>query len=244
MGCGTSKRESENFDLTEIAPDRPLPPGTDDAFTDLDKDYLEDGLRQVASYITKRKRNIRIVAVGGAVSTILLQTRRVTHDIDFFAEGLSQRDTRLLIEAARVIRQQPGSRFKEDWINNRTIYFISPELRQILTNEGFRQNEIVFYAPGLTVYAAPWTYAFASKLHRISGASTTGSQARPHDPDDAANFLHQFLQKTGGTNITIQTVSEWLHDYNIKIPQEGLRMALLQTNHSYERIYGSQPIQN
>ena len=177
--------------------------------------------------------------VGGAVSTILLQTRRSTHDIDFFAEGLAKQDGKLLYEAAAVVRSQPGSRLEEDWINNRTIYFIAPTLRQELTRCGFEQNDIVFSAPGLTLYAAPWSYAFVSKFDRIQGGGH-----RSHDPGDAAVYLDKWLRSKQQSNIPVAAIADTIRRYQLKVAREQDFMdALRKVNDAYQSRLGRRPIQ-
>jgi hypothetical protein len=172
--------------LKDLAPtptsrrsDHPAPP-------DLTSRDLQQSLRAVAAYLDRRRREIRLVIVGGAVSTILLQSRRGTHDVDYIGGATSQADIRVLQDAVvHVRRTQQQPTLEEHWFNNRTMLFIDQRIRNELTQQGFDQNEIVFQAPGLTLYAAPWPYAICSKLHRISGGGH-----RVHDPTDAAAYLH------------------------------------------------------
>lgn len=104
--------------LQEIAPVQPgqqRQQGHTNPLPELTKGDLELALNPVARYLhQKKRRNVRIVIVGGAVSTILLQTLRTTHDVDFFSEGLPRDDSRLLLEAATRVRDQPGSQLEED----------------------------------------------------------------------------------------------------------------------------------
>lgn len=51
---------------------------------ELDRQTLEGALDSMAQYIRSRGQNITVISTGGAVNTILLQTRQSTHDVDFF----------------------------------------------------------------------------------------------------------------------------------------------------------------
>jgi hypothetical protein len=64
MGCGPSKAE-----LKDLAP-RPARPGTND--TQLDRKALVAALRSVATFLARKKAKVTLIAVGGAVNTILL----------------------------------------------------------------------------------------------------------------------------------------------------------------------------
>lgn len=242
MGCCTSKDDAApGVDLTDLAPVRPgqHQQGPSQPFPELTKGDLELALRQVAQYLHKRGRNVRLVVVGGAVSTILLETRRSTHDVDFFAETLSRNDSKLLLEAADIVRQQPGSQLEEDWINNRTIYFIQPPLRQDLTRKGFEQNDVVFQAPGLTLYAAPWSYAFVSKLDRIQGGGF-----RSHDPLDAAVYLDRWLRKSNQHEIQADEIAQWVREYQLRVASgQQFTAALNRINDAFQQKFGRRPIQ-
>lgn len=235
-------KQHEDLHLQDLAPVQPGHQAGHQGYSaplpELTKGDLELALRQVARYLQNKGRNVRIVVVGGAVSTILLQTRRVTHDVDFFAEGIPRDDSRLLLEAAMRVRNQPGSLLEEDWINNRTIYFINPMLRQELTRNGFEQNEIVFQAPGLTLFAAPWSYTFASKFDRIQGGGY-----RSHDPGDAAVYLDRWLRRNGQNEIRVQEVADVLERYQLRVKAgQGFPEALRMVNDAFQQRFGRRPI--
>ena len=45
---------------------------------------IRQALTSVAATLNSKKQNIVIIAVGGAVNTLLLHTRKSTGDVDFF----------------------------------------------------------------------------------------------------------------------------------------------------------------
>ena len=60
------------------------------------------------------------------------------------------------------------------------------------------QNEVVFNAPGLTLFAAPWRYMLDTKLNRLSKQVL----ARPYDMSDAVGYLVRLVAKNGGDAVT------------------------------------------
>lgn len=147
---------------------------------------LIEALNYVAASITKAEGSVTVITVGGAVNTIHLQSRSTTHDIDFFNTYLTANDYELLIKGTKDATEKLLV-FKNDWFNNRTLFFIPMDKRSALTDEAFRQNEIVFQAPGLTVLAAPWKYSFCCKVDRLSGSGRT------YDFPDAVQYLSRYL---------------------------------------------------
>lgn len=55
----------------------------------INKLYSKVRHHSISKILSKQKHHITIVAVGGTVSTILLQSRQSTHDLDFFTEHLN-----------------------------------------------------------------------------------------------------------------------------------------------------------
>lgn len=140
MGCCSSRVDPPN--LTELTGNRPGQPNQGDVHdVDLTAKHLEQALRLMAVYIDLRRRNFRIVVVGGVVSTMLLRTRGSTQDIDFFSEQLNRQDAKLLLDASNYVRQRiTDPRLGSGWFNNKTTLFINPEVRALLVREGSEQN--------------------------------------------------------------------------------------------------------
>jgi hypothetical protein len=171
MGCEQSKGVADA--LIELAPRFIALPEPK-----LDKVTLVNGLAHVARFLTKSNAQITIVAVGGAVNTIFLESRESTHDIDFFGPDLSKSDFKLVVAAAKYAQSKDSSLPKE-WINNRTVLFMSTELRESLIRDAIAQDEIIFDEPGLKVLAAPWNYACAAKLDRMARGGSGVSFRHP-----------------------------------------------------------------
>jgi hypothetical protein len=162
---------------------------------------------------------------------MLLQSRQSTHDIDYLGGTTCQADLRALQDAVVHIRQtQQQPTLEEGWLNNSTMLFIDKRIRSELTQQGFAQDEIVFQAPGLTLYAAPWPYAIYAKLHHISSGGH-----RAHDPLDAAAYLHRYLSRRDGpaiTTVTLDQVAQWCQRYYISISRPALIDTLHRVNDS------------
>ena len=71
---------------------------------------------------------------------------------------------------------------------NRINYFYPIPYR---TEQAIVPNEVVFASTSLTVLAAPWGYAFCSKLHRLSGAR---DQTKDTDVQDAVVYERKYLE--------------------------------------------------
>ncbi|CAJ2514057.1 Uu.00g021760.m01.CDS01 [Anthostomella pinea] len=118
--------------LQELAPHKT--PGHEDPLPDLDRDILLTALNNVASYIKKKGGDVTVVAVGGAVNTIHLQSRSVTHDVDFYNNHLTAKDFETPLNGAREAVKKHKS-LEEDWFNNRTILFMPRDQCAALTDE-------------------------------------------------------------------------------------------------------------
>jgi len=218
MGCGSSKPSAETVaSLLELAPARP---GEQQPLPELERATLIAALRNVATYIKSKKGQITIISVGGAVNTIFLQSRNATHDIDFYNQNLTKKDVELLLKAAKHA-QSKDPLLENEWINNHTIIFIPRGSRQHLTEEAIRQNEVIFNEPGLKVLAAPWPYACAAKLDRVSGGSQAGG--KPYDLSDAASYLHRHLTISGRSTIKQSEVESWASVYETKLSEPLIR---------------------
>lgn len=71
----------------------------------------------------------------------------------------------------------------------------------------------MFKQDGLTIYAAPWRYAFMTKLDCLSKPSP-----RPYDIDDAVAYLEKHILKTGNKPITIADIEKWAAEFALEKP--------------------------
>ncbi len=86
-------------------------------------DTIRQGLTTVASALNAKGLNVSIIAVGGAVNTLYLQTRASTGDVDFFYRTKTRHeDVTQLIAAANSARET--LKLDEHWLNNHTALFI------------------------------------------------------------------------------------------------------------------------
>ena len=168
-------------------------------------------MRTVAEYLQKNRTAITVVGVGGVLSTMVLGTRRSTHDVDIFCDSITPDQAKHLTNAIRKAAKK--YKLSEHWLNNQTILHIQHSLRHAIQQDAIRQNCVVFEEAGLKMVAAPWMYSFASKLHRISGSGV--GLARAYDPSDAANFLLKHLESQHQQTITVSDVKGWLVRYGI-----------------------------
>jgi hypothetical protein len=230
MGCSSSKQTAEIHELA------PRPGHGRHTEPDLSKATLQRALQNVARYLQSRRIQVMIIAVGGAVNTLFLQTRNTTHDIDFFNQSLRPDELQLIRAAAQYARTQDRS-LPDEWLNNRTVLFIPGEARTALTQEAIAMNEVVFEEPGLQVLAAPWDYAFCAKLDRISGSAGLG-QRKPYDITDAVAYLYRYLTIKGRQSVTKGEIQQWAARYRTRIADGVLE----RVNAEFQRRYGWMPI--
>lgn len=196
------------------------------AGVDMDAKTLNRALQFMAQYIQSQGQQLQVVAVGGAISTMYLRSRTITHDLDFFG---GQGNFRLLRDAAKHARQQSVRPISADWFNNSTALYVSKRLLEELEAMAVRQNAVVFQAPGLRILAAPWEYAAATKIDRC-----TKPNKRPYDPSDAARYLHEYIQAHGGRPIPVQNFYAWAQRFGCKATEGVLR----QIDGIYSQTYG------
>lgn len=197
----------------ELAPRQT--PGQSAPLPNLDANTLNSALSVVAAYIAKKKQNIVIIAVGGAVNTIYLRSRASTHDVDFFNNNLTPADLALLMGGAQeTCKTIKAPQLQEGWFNNHTIFFIAKDQRETLTRDAYAQNEVVFRQPGLTVLAAPWYYAFCCKVDRRAGSGVTASQ--PYDLSDAVAYIKRHMAVYKLTRVKISEIKEWFARFQLR----------------------------
>lgn len=197
--------------LTELAPRKT--PGSDAPLPQLDRSTLLDALQIVAASIAKKGRSVTVIAVGGAVNTIYLQSRETTHDVDFFNVNLDPKDVEYIIIGARDAAKK-NRILGEEWFNNRAILFIPNDRRQALTDEAYAQKEIIFQEPGLTVLAAPWSYSFCCKVDRMAGNGL--HSARQYDLDDAVQYLARYLRFVKRDQVSQDDIKAWFARYSLR----------------------------
>lgn len=158
---------------------------------ELSRQNILKALSYAAQYINERGQNVTVVAVGGAVNTVFLQTRNTTHDVDFFCPLLAEPTLGIVREAGQYAIERSSVPLAPDWLNNATARMPGVvEHVDALQTEANAQRDVLFSKPGLTVVAAPWNYAFIKKVSRI----TQGTR-RHYDASDAVAYLHQYITK-------------------------------------------------
>ncbi|OAA59867.1 hypothetical protein SPI_06065 [Niveomyces insectorum RCEF 264] len=198
---------------------------------DIDRNTLLAALNHVSRYIANRNQKITVVAVGGAVNTLYLQSRCTTHDVDIFGSDFSNQAQVLLDEAMHDAQQHfPG--LGTDWLNTETQMWMPGPLHRELTADAQKQNIRIFDDAGLVIYAAPWTYAFTAKINRIIAG---GDQSRSYDLADAITYLHQYIRGRQNRPVPVSQVLQWSRHYNHQVSEEFLRR---NVNMEYRRLFG------
>lgn len=195
------------------------------------RNHLQTALSNVADYLKCRKESFTLVAVGGAVNTILLRSRETTHYVDFFCQLLKEPRLGMLRDAGVHAAQMSSLPMSLDWLNNATARI--PGVAEHIDNlvkEAASQNAVVFQKPGLKVLAAPWNYSFIKKVSSISRGT-----GRDYDGDDAVAYLHQHINRHSGRPVPFRVVQEWGARYRSLCPAEIVQ----QVNELYHRTHGT-----
>lgn len=183
---------------------------------DLNRAMIIAALNHVGDYIHHHDDHVTIVAIGGAINTIHLQTRQFTHDVDFFS---AENQTSLLRDASKYAQAQNGLPLGTHWLNNTITLSIGQLLIGELIKEAKRQNVVVLERQGLTIYAAPWMYAFCGKTDRMYRQREDGRQ---YDCSDAVSYLHEYIKSHGGEPVPVLEIMGWAKHYRKYVCVEGL----------------------
>ncbi|KAF8550158.1 hypothetical protein OG21DRAFT_1514399 [Imleria badia] len=190
------------------------PPG--EAEKTYTKEMIEEGLAIVAKYLDSKKLNVSIVTVGGAVNTVLLKSRASTGDVDFFYRTkTASAIVHEVVEGGKLAEKKLN--LSSQWLNNHTVVFIEEGTIHDLYIEAIDQNEKVFSAKGLTVYAAPWNYALMTKLDR---AAQQG--AKSYDMADAVDYLERLIHSRGEHAVKRSELEAWAKQYKLSEPTKAV----------------------
>lgn len=251
MGCSSSKevtttrpaRPSQGTNISRpVHPPGPVPaPARDGQGVplhyqqhDLSAQDLHTALGYAAKYLHNRNQNALIITVGGAVNTLFLQSRRTTHDVDFFSQQLSGQPLEVLRAAGLYAAERSSVPLSVDWLNNATARMpgVVENVAQLIS-DAKEQNAIVFRASGLTALAAPWNYAFVKKVSRISQGV-----GRAYDAQDAVGYLHQHILRKGGRPVNVNLIRQWGDRYRANVPN----LILDDINQKYHSAHGNHGI--
>ncbi|KAF2208583.1 hypothetical protein CERZMDRAFT_49065 [Cercospora zeae-maydis SCOH1-5] len=202
---------------------------------EIDRDTMRTALANMAAYLVNKQQNLTVLAIGGAVNLLLLGSRLSTHDLDFLGTHLTNDHRVLLDEAALYAEHRSSQPLGAEWFNNQCQMWLSPVTHRQVTEQALRQNEIVFQQGGLTVIAAPWILAFATKTHRISRSrrGERAARARPYDVTDAALYLRKYiLTKDGSAQRKSDVLAQCLA-YGFRVDEVDLQAV----NNEYRRLF-------
>jgi hypothetical protein len=261
MGCGNSKPEpaqpaqpgrvqGPGQNTASMPTGRPVmvPPTNRDASGrpithqdfELDRDTIIRALDHMGQCLDQLGVDATVVTVGGAVNTVYLQSRRSTHDIDFFLATPTAAEHTVIHEATRSAAHSERSQrvgIGAKWFNNATQLLMGRDIQACLAQSALQQNVIVYQyrgpRGGIVAYAAPWAYAFCGKLNRLCE-----SNARSYDIADAVSYLHQYLLANSRQTASAAEIKQWCRDFGKKVT-DGV---LDQVNARYNTTYRTRPI--
>lgn len=171
---------------------------------ELTADVIELALSTVADFFYQNNEHITIVTVGGAINTLMLNSRKTTRDVDFFGTDITDYQYDLLENALdRAIEENPVP-LGGKWLSSQGRVSIGTALETQLTKAAIEQGEMVFKQPGLTVFAAPWHFGIAGKLDRISKPERRG-----YDVADAVAYLRMWSMVNENRAVTRAELKNW-----------------------------------
>ncbi|KAH9897919.1 hypothetical protein C8Q73DRAFT_788146 [Cubamyces lactineus] len=226
MGAIISKNGADT--LRELVNRRDIPE------KDLSSAEISDLLKLVANKLVSQGKNLTIVAVGGAVNTVLLHSRPATGDVDFFYNTKTQNpDVTAITQAAQAVAKD--KKLGDAWLNNHTAVFLHEDTINALYEEARRQNRPLFTASGLTVLAAPWRYAITTKIDRLMKAG-----AKSYDLDDAITYLHEIVSAPGGRPVPKASLATWATEFKCTPPDANMIQRIAD---GYQAKYKSKGIE-
>ncbi|KAF8068950.1 hypothetical protein FPV67DRAFT_1098175 [Lyophyllum atratum] len=189
-------------------------PGT--AEIQMNADVINKALAEVAKILTKQKEHVTIIAVGGAINTVVLHTRPSTGDVDFFSD--SKRTNPTLMKAIETVEKNKKFKVGKGWLNNHTVLFMDDAMVKALFEEAVHQNVPVFVdskLTGLKVLAAPWRYSVMAKLEKVGKGPGV---SKSYDMSDAAAYLHQAIEKRPGkAPVKTSEIHAWAKEFKVTV---------------------------
>ncbi|KAG5931632.1 hypothetical protein E4U53_001672 [Claviceps sorghi] len=165
------------------------------------KPQSADNVKKVAEPSRNVTKHVTVIAVGGALNTLYLQSRNVTHDVDIFGTNSPMQPGFSLMRRCKTLSDTTAIS-KPTGSNTETQMWMPEPLHSRLTQAAERQNVRIFDMPGLTIYVAPWAYAFSAKVNRLL---TGGGQSRSYDLNDAITYIHEYIASHGNKRILMTT---------------------------------------
>lgn len=199
-----------------------------------DKRTLEHALAVMAQYLQSHGEDLTIIIIGGAVNTILLESRQTTHDIDFLGTNINREQHQTLMRAATYARSSCQPKLEYGWWNNEVNLGLPTKILQQITREALTQDEVVFHRKGLKIIAAPWELQLCGKINRHA----SGGIVRSYDLSDAVAYLRRYVQTHDDQPISSKMIKKWAISYYKKTDTTIIN----QIAKEYRRIYGSDGI--
>ncbi|KAL2370250.1 hypothetical protein RJ035_000616 [Blastomyces gilchristii] len=154
---------------------------------EIERSVLENALNTMAEFLSQRKEEMTVTAVGGVVNTLFLHNRMSTHDVDIFGSNLNNNSRVLFDEAMQYAIRRSSAPLGTDWFNTENQIWLSPSLHRELTEEAMRQNVVVFHRRGLKVLACTMELCllgqnFQTAHRRVSDSPLRLSRRRSLSP--------------------------------------------------------------
>ncbi|EFE38595.1 hypothetical protein TRV_06729 [Trichophyton verrucosum HKI 0517] len=168
----------------------------------LDKRDFEQGLKALDEEMGKNEMiaafaPIRMIAAGGFLAVMYLQSRNSTGDLDYLLEPEWAKDPdiqRPLKEAIFKIGERLF--FDTEWANEDVALFVTSSTREELFRKAEEQNIVLFKGENLVLLAAPMEWAVERKIRRIYAVDR--SRKAEFDMNDCLAMLKCLRERQDG----------------------------------------------
>jgi len=191
------------------------------------------GFDLIATHLKNKRPQVKglpvvIVVAGGVVSTMVLQNRTTTKDVDFWAPD---RETNSIVsEAGRVVAQRLD--YDPFWLNSNMSVFIDTQHTHVgFYERALQQNVTLYESKQIMVYAADWRYQLVQKLIRVE--SLEHGPMRATQLSDIIYLAREIMRLDKVDNIKRGTV-RGLYKYTVGIRDETFD----EVNQAFRDLFG------
>ncbi|EIW63381.1 uncharacterized protein TRAVEDRAFT_56410 [Trametes versicolor FP-101664 SS1] len=197
----------------------------------LGKAEIEAGLHALSDAIgtniaslglTQDALPIRAMVAGGALAVLKFNTRASTLDVDFALDASqgALEESLVRLAATDAVRRVNDGDLGHYWFNPAVRFYAHMPPYGATYAAALAQDEVVFAAEHLVLYAMPWRFQLFRKLARMSRDVRCGLEVRATDVQDAGNILWHLREKEG-REVTFEEVCGWYADPGARMSKEA-----------------------
>lgn len=155
---------------------------------------LRDSLKQAADHLNRQGQNITVIAAGGVLDVLQIESKHPIHDLLFFGSNLDQAQKDALKVAMSFGEKTYGAPIGKACFNSDAIREMTFDLQKDLTGSVFKDQtedyRAIFKMPGLEILPVAILYSFLTKVDRMWTQDDRG-----YDFDDAIEYLYLVMHR-------------------------------------------------